>query len=376
MKTLTRTLARSFVYGLLGWWIFISPAQANDEAQLQKLKTEIQQLQQWLQEAKSEYDELDSKLRESDLEISKISRDIESTRQQLKEEQARLKKLRAEQRQLNQIQQQHRQQLTEHIQAAYRLGSEGPIKLLLNQDDPQQAQRMLRYFAYFNDARIEQIHFLLAELDRLDNIAEHIAAQQQQLQQTESRLLQQNRTLQARKQEQQQLLASLNRTMSSENDRLRRKQADRERLKKLLGEVQTLLADSPRQNDERPFRAMKGRLPVPVANRRLMKAYGNRTADGNSRWEGWLLSTREGDAVRAVHHGRVVFSDWLRGYGLLTIIDHGKGYLSLYAYNQSLFQDVGAWVNQGETIALAGRSSATEEPSLYFEIRYKGQIQV
>ena len=346
-------------------------ASASDEQRLEALKQEIHKLEQWLSNAKDEYSELDKALRTSDLEIAELLKQVETTRTELKEEQARLKKLRQEQSQLRHIRKQHHQHLAEQVRAAHQLGDQGPLKLLLNQDDPQQLQRMMRYFDYFNQARINHIRQLIAELQRLETIAEQVVAQEQQLQQTESRLLQQNRRLTARKAEQKKLLASLSQQLNSKESQLKRKQANRRRLEQLLNEVQTLLSNSPRKNDERPFRAMRGKLPRPASGR-ILKAFGNQR-DQHARWNGWLISTHEGQKVRAVHHGRVVFADWLRGFGLLTIIDHGEGYLSLYAHNQTLFYDVGAWVNQGDVLALSGISQDSGRANLYFEIRHQGR---
>lgn len=353
----------------------VSTALANDEQRLEALQKEIQQLQQWLNTAKDEYSQLDQSLRQSDLSISKINRQIEETRIQLQEEQQRLKKLRLEQGQLQQLQQQHRHYLIEQIQAAHKMGEQSPIKLLLHQDDPQQAQRTMRYFAYFNEARIERIRFILNELDRLNRLADIIIAQERQLRATEATLLRQNRQRQAHQQEQQQLLTRLAQQMQNEQQSLQRKEADRQRLEQLLNEVSTILSNSARRDDERPFRQLRGQLPRPVQNARVLGAFGQRDNQTRIRWEGWLMRTSEGQTIHAVHHGQVVFADWLRGFGLVIIIDHGQGYLSLYAHNQTLFRDVGAWVNQGDIVASSGRSSSTEQPQLYFEIRYKGKPQ-
>ncbi len=360
---------------LLGGFVLLllcAPARADDEAKLEALKAEIARLEQWLNSAKDEYSDLNEKLRQSDQEIADLTRQITDTRSQLAEEKARLKKLRQEQGQLRQLQDQHRQRLAEQLRAAQRLGDQGPVKLLLNQDDPQQAQRMLRYFSYFNSARVQHIREILAELTRLDQIAELIVTQEKQLQQTEQTLIRENKRLQDGKAQQRRLLAQLQQKMNSEGKRLAQKQADRKRLEALLNEVQTLLINSPRRDDARPFTALKGKLPRPV-NGRIVSAFGNHNNDAKSRWEGWLIAAQEGEPVHAIHHGRIVYSDWLRGFGLLTIIDHGQGYLSLYAHNQTLQRAVGSWVNQGDVIATAGHSGGLEHPYLYFEIRYQGR---
>jgi septal ring factor EnvC (AmiA/AmiB activator) len=346
--------------------------EAGDAAKLQALKQDIAKLQQWLNEASAEHSKLSESLRNTDQDIGAITRKIEETRRLLKEEQDRLKKLRQDQAQLNELRSRHTLRLKEQLQAAYRLGGDSPIKMLLNQDDSQQAQRMLSYFGYFNRARMEEINHTLSELTRLEHIADEIIAQEQQLQRTQQSLDQKNRQLTQQKKKQNRLLAQLSQQMTSEKSTLARKQADRKRLESLFDEVQTLVEKSPRKQDVRPFKALKRSLPRPLAGR-IIAAYGNPNTGGVGRWEGWLIAAPEGTNIQAVHHGRVVYSDWLRGFGLLMILDHGDGYMTLYAHNQTLMYDVGAWVNQGDVIGAVGRSGGLQEPRLYFEIRHRGK---
>ncbi|WP_028293338.1 murein hydrolase activator EnvC family protein [Oceanobacter kriegii] len=364
--------------GLMAATLALAPHRAfandSDEAKLKALKAEISKLQQWLDEANTEQSRLSKSLQKTDKDIGATAREVEKIRQQLQQEQNRLKKLQQDQAQLDELRSSHTRRLREQLQAAQKLGSDGPIKALLNQTDPQEAQRMMKYFGYFNQARVEQIHTTIAELQRLSRIEEEILAQQRQLQQTQSTLDQRSATLADQKRQQQQLLAKLQTQVSSEKQRLQQKQADRKRLEALLDEVQTLVEKSPRKNDARPFKSLKRKLPQPLAGR-VVAAFGNPNSSGAGNWEGWLIAAPEGQPIRAVHHGRVVYSNWLRGFGLLMIIDHGDGYMTLYAHNQTLMYDVGDWVNSGDIIGAVGRSGGLTEPRLYFEIRYQGRPQ-
>lgn len=345
---------------------------ANDEAKLESLKQEIKKLQSWLAKAQQESDQLSSQLRQSDLDISKLNQSIAGIQQQLEEERDRLKKLRQEQGQLRQHQNKQRELLAEQLRSAQRLGQDGPIKLLLNQSNPQQAQLMLRYYEYFNSARIERIHEILSEIERLDNIATVIAQSEQRLRTHQQQQQKNQRNLKEKQQQQQRLLSQLKQRMSNEQQNLATKEANRKQLELLLSEVQTLLDNSPRKNDARPIQQLKGRLPMPKRGR-ILQAFGGKHNIGYSK--GWLIAAKSGDNVHAIHHGRVVFADWLRGYGLVLILDHGQGYLSLYAHNQSLLRDVGSWVNQNDLIATAGNSGGIDNSALYFEIRYRGNAQ-
>lgn len=363
---------RTLIFLLFCGWVFSQPLLANDEVKLESLKKEIQKLQQWLTKAQQESDQLSAQLRQSDLDISKLNQQITETQRKLTEERERLKKLREEQGQLRLHQDKQRQLLADQIRAAQRLGHDGPVKLLLNQSTPQEAQRMFRYFSYFNQARMQRISEILAELKRLDNIAEEIQLAEQRLLKHQQQQQQNRQALAQQQQQQQRLLAQLRQRMSSEQQNLAAKEANRKQLEKLLDEVQTLLDNSPRQTDARPITQLKGRLPMPTKGR-ILQAFGGKNSTGHSK--GWLIAANAGDNIRAIHHGQVVFADWLRGYGLVLILDHGQGYLSLYAHNQSLLRDVGSWVNQNDVIATAGSSGGIDKTALYFEIRYRGKAQ-
>jgi len=350
---------------------FTQVSWADEQADLAKLQQEINKLQQWLKETESEHDNLNQQLRKSDEKIGAIAKKIDATRTQLNEERARLKKLQAEQRQLRFLKSEQKQQLAKQLTGAQKLGNQGSIKVLLNQDDPQQISRMLKYYEYFNQARMESIQTLIVNLKRLNNIENEILAQQNKLIKTENSLLKKNKQLNNEKKQHKKLLASLEARRQQKSNDLSQKQKDQKRLQNLITEVATLLDNSVRKQDARPIRSLKGKLPRPTKGR-IVKAFGNRNAQARTRWQGWLMKGYEGSAITAVHHGRIVFSDWLRGFGLLLIIDHGDGYLSLYARNQSLLKSVGDWVYQGENVATLGASGGFKEPRLYFEIRHKG----
>ncbi len=369
------SLTRPIVAGLsLAALLYVSPVSANDEAELKALQAEINRLQVWLNQASDEAGKISSELDATDQDIATLAKKIEATRRQLAEEQARLKKLQREQQQLAELQSRYRQRLKHQLQAANHIGSQGPLKLLLNQDDPQHAQRMMTYFRYFNQARMTQIQHTIQELDTLAHIEDAIHDQENALRGTRRQLDQQALSLTQKKGEQKRLLARLNHQITSEKQRLAHKKADRKRLEQLLNEVRSLVENSTRRTDARPFKSLKRKLPKPIAGR-ILHAFGQRNNEGVGRWQGWMIAVPEGTPVKAVHHGRVVYATTLRGFGLLTILDHGDDYLTLYAHNQSLLYDVGSWVNQGDVIATSGQSGGIMEPRLYFEIRYKGKPQ-
>jgi len=166
-------------------------------------------------------------------------------------------------------------------------------------------------------------------------------------------------------------LAALDERLASDRRELAGLERDAEELGRLLEQLADVLADVPADVAIPPFQGLRGDLPMPVAGP-VVEAYGDHRS-GELRWTGWLIDVSVGDEVRSIAHGRVAYADWLRGYGLLLIIDHGDEYMSLYAHNEALMRDVGDWVAPGEVIALAGRSGGVSEPALYFELRQGGR---
>jgi len=147
---------------------------------------------------------------------------------------------------------------------------------------------------------------------------------------------------------------------------------DRSQLERLLDAVEQSIANLEIPSDYRPFHKLKGKLHWPTKGK-ISKRFGSSRSGSNLRWQGVTLTAKEGSEVNAIHHGRVVFADWFRGSGLLIIIDHGDGYMSLYGHNQSLLIEPGDWVTVGEQIATVGNSGGKKHAGLYFEIRHKGQ---
>nr|WP_232349026.1 peptidoglycan DD-metalloendopeptidase family protein [Neptunomonas qingdaonensis] len=176
--------------------------------------------------------------------------------------------------------------------------------------------------------------------------------------------------LEALREQRQQSLAAVKKQVSSAQAKLRKLNIDKKRLEKLLAEIEKSVSSANLTQNNKAFVSLKGKLQWPVRGK-ILRAFGN--VKDNLSYDGVLLAGTTGSAVAAVHHGRVVFSDWLRGYGLLTIIDHGDGYMSLYGQNDSLLKETGDWVSQGESIATIGSSGGNIDPGLYFAIRHKGK---
>jgi septal ring factor EnvC (AmiA/AmiB activator) len=251
-------------------------------------------------------------------------------------------------------------------------GDAPALKVLLNEIEPGMIARTLTYYEYLSKDTVERLEAFQASLQELKAARAAVQASRVELATTESNLEQRQQQLASTRKEREQTLAALNadiRTRRGERDDL---EADRKRLERLLEEVQEAIASIPAPNESRPFKSLRNRLPWPVQGR-VVSNYGATYADGKLRRNGLIMNTSEEAEVKAVHYGRVVFANWLRGFGLITIIDHGDGYMTLYGHSSSLFTAPGDWVGAGETIALAGRTGGTEDPAVYFEVRQNGK---
>lgn len=260
-----------------------------------------------------------------------------------------------------------REQLADQARAAYMSGGQERIRLLLNQRDPATLGRQLKYYEYLANYRadnIESVSAHLATLAELHGSVERETRRLAELADAETREMQALNTAQGRRQE---LLASLDARLSSEGAEVERLAAEERDLARLIAELSSILSDYPITSED-PFAELKGRLTWPVAGK-VTRNYGDNRASGQLKWKGVVVSAPRGREVRSVYHGRVVFADWLAGMGLLAIVDHGEGYMTLYGYNETLLKSPGDWVAPGDVIATVGDSGGQAEAGLYFEVR-------
>ena len=345
--------------------------QAEVESRLERLAEEIDGLQNLLARSREEHQQEQQQLREIDLAIQATSlrlRELES------EKAGHLLKLSELEKQRDQqlaALRERQDQLELQIVATYQLAKQSRTKLILNQDDPSQLSRMLAYYDHINRAqasRIRMVKELLAGLEETRRLIDEQVREVELLQSAQADAL---ATLQAQRGSRLELLTALAAKISSEESALKELESNRQDLETLLEKLTDVLADIPADLGQHlGVAAQKGQLPLPV-NGRVAHAFGQSRAAG-LRWQGWLIEAASGAEVRNVAYGRVAFADWLRGYGLLIIIDHGQGFMSLYGYNETLLWEVGDWVEPGAVIAVVGGNAAAEQ-GLYFEMRKDGK---
>jgi septal ring factor EnvC (AmiA/AmiB activator) len=261
--------------------------------------------------------------------------------------------------------------LAGQLRAAYMIGREEPLKLLLNQQYPLHSGRLYTYYSYVGRARAEQIGQIQVHVQRLDELDAELAQQQQNLSSLRAAQQVQLQQLEHARNDRQTVLASLNAAAQTREKSLARLKTQQADLERLLQELDHSLKTVPPPDNATAFGRSRGQLSWPVAGH-VTAQFGAKRASGVS-WEGVVIATERGAPVAAVAGGRVVYADWLPGLGLLVILDHGEGYMSLYGHNDRLLKAVGESVAAGEGIAAAGDTGGRASPELYFEIRKAGK---
>lgn len=340
-------------------------------AQLRELRERIERVSREVGRDALEKDRLATTLRDAEMAVAAARHDLEGVHADQVSHSTQRSALAAERERERAALQARRSALAQQLRVAYLLGRNEPLQLLLNQQDPAQASRMFAWYGYFGRARAGQIAAIAERMRRLDSLDAALAEQESKLAQLQRDSRAQLQKLESGRDQRQRALASLQteaRSRSASLGRLRSQQADLERL---LRELSRVVRPSGPVDSSSTFGRLRGQLDWPVAGR-LVASFGEQRASGVN-WQGTVVSTARGAAVHAVSSGRVIYADWLPGLGLLTIVDHGSGYLSLYGYNDTLRKAAGESVAGGDVIATAGDSGGRPEPQLYFEIRRSGK---
>ncbi|AVD85226.1 peptidase M23 [Pseudomonas sp. SWI6] len=414
---------------LLALSCLLSPAFADERAQTQQqldaTRQDIAELKKMLGKLQEEKSGVQKDLKSTETDIGNLEKQVEALQQELKKTEGELERLDTEKKKLQSARTEQQRLIAIQARSAYQNGREEYLKLLLNQQNPEKFARTLTYYDYLSKARMEQLRAFNETLRQLANVEQDIARQQEQLLTQRADLDTQRQALEAERSKRQQVLAKLNSDMKDRDQKLQAREQDQADLAKVLKTIEETLARQAREAEEArkkallaqqeaekrrqqealaaarerddaepakkarttlgpmvssdgasyggAFSAARGKLPWPV-NGRLLARFGDaRGSDARAKWDGVMISASPGTQVRAVHGGRVVFADWLRGAGLLVILDHGNGYLSLYGHNQSLLKSAGDIVKAGEAISTVGDSGGQDSAGLYFAIRQQGR---
>lgn len=396
--------------------LFLPSAALADErnetrAQIEKAQKEIDELKRNLQQIQQQKSTAEQNLKRTESELGTLEKQVESLEGEQKKNLEQLNSFTDEKKKLDHARSQQEKLIAMQARAAYQSGTQEPLRLLLNQQRPEQLSRNLTYYQYISQARLEQIQSFKQTLANIADLEAQISAKQAELSQQKEQLASKQAELGKLRQARRQQIAQLNTQQRQGSNKLSIREKDQQELNRVLQNIEKTLALQEQERKQRlaeqqrlaqqqqpstgqqpttapnapststttshtvnglRFDQAKGKLPWPI-NGKLAARFGSARGDARSKWDGVLIAAPVGHNVQAIHSGKVVFADWLRGAGLLVIIDHGGGYLSLYGYNQTLLSKVGDSVTAGQTIATVGNSGGQSESALYFAIRQQGR---
>ncbi len=337
------------------------------EQELEEVRERISSLKQSMDAASSQRDKVTGELQAAEVSIAEKRsrlRDLERERAFTEKRRSELdRKVAANEADLDR----EIEHLGQQLRAAHMSGDQEQLKLLLNQKDPATLGRLMVYYSYLNDYRSDNIDTVSDRIRELASLRSQVAAEEARLSEIAKTRYAELSRLNNAQEQRKTLLATLRARISNEGQEIDYLAAQEKDLARLIAELTSILSDYP-ISSENPFSEHKGRLTWPVAGN-LLHDFGQPRVGGGLRWNGVVMAAPRGREVRAVYHGRVVFSDWLSGLGLLVIIDHGDGYMTLYGYNETLMKNAGDWVAPGDVIATVGDSGGQQRSGLYFEIR-------
>jgi len=375
MKAVLRFIQHTkSVYALLCIFTFSCFAAPNAETtsstntKLNEVKAEISQTKSALNSVNKKRNQLEKQLKENDLAIADVIQKIQQNNKNKHALEEKLVELKKNKKSLLSNKKKQEKLLAKQLRAAYSAGHHDYIKLLLNQENPALIQRTITQYQYINNARINEIENFKKIIAELLALEEEQKTQSLALNKVTLTLASDKKSLEANKQQRSQTLKQLKKEQLSKQQQLNQLIAEEKSLKDTLKKIESLVTSA---KNLQGLSKLKRKLSWPVSGK-IVRKFGTQK-HGYIKWKGVLKRATLGQQVKAIYNGKILFSDWLKGYGLVTIIDHGKGYMSLYGHNQTLLKKVGDYVEQGEPIALVGQSGGQSQPGLYFEIRHAGQ---
>jgi septal ring factor EnvC (AmiA/AmiB activator) len=359
-------------------------AYASQQEELDNLRKRIAAVQRNMEKTSESKSEAADSLRESERAISNSNRKLAEISAQQRAADLALGKLQAQLRKLNSDIAVQQTLLGKLLYQQYLGGKQEYLKLLLNSQDPNQIARNLQYYQYIARDRASLLATLRSNLVALDTLSKSTREQREQLASLRAEQASQKANLVKQQHARKRVLGKISLQLRRQRREITRLQHDENRLSRLVNQLSEMLAQ-PASNslfhnnklpdnrfDGRPFDQLKGKLTLPVKGE-LTNRYGTPRPGSTVDWKGLFLRTSDGQPVKAIAAGRVVFADWLRGFGNLLIIDHGEGYMSLYGNNETLYKQVGDVVRGGDTIAAAGNTGGNENFGLYFELRHESK---
>ncbi|MDH3588023.1 MAG: peptidoglycan DD-metalloendopeptidase family protein [Gammaproteobacteria bacterium] len=366
LKTLVLPVIAAVLYAGVG---MAAGDRADKERELDQVRHRIQKLRNVIDSDVERRDSVTARLRDIERLLGSVRRNLNDLRTERESTEARHQALQEQKRQKIAELDHERAGLAGQLRAAYINGNEERLKLLLSNRDPAVIGRQSVYYRYLTESRVAHIQSVEKNLAELTRIEIEVAAENDRLAELERRRAEELTSLEGGREKRSAIVSSLEQRIRQGGSALTGLQRQEEALVRLLQELERVLAEFPVES-QRPFVELKGKLAWP-AKGRLLGNFGRPRSGRSMKWNGVLIGAERGEHVRAIAHGRVAYADWLPGLGLLVVIEHGDGYLSLYGHNERLDKSAGDWVDAGEVVGTVGDSGGQPQPALYFEIRHK-----
>ncbi|MEO6422206.1 MAG: peptidoglycan DD-metalloendopeptidase family protein, partial [Candidatus Nitrotoga sp.] len=362
----------------------INSASALQQEELDNLRKHISILQKELEKTSESQSEAADELRESERAISNSKRRLAELSMKHRAADHTLEKLQEQTQKMELDMQSQQEMLSKLLYQQYLGGKQEYFMLLLNNHDPDQTAREMRYYEYIARSRSTWLNMLRANLAQLNNLVHETQQKSEEIAALQEEQNAQQKILEKEKLARQQVISQFAQQLKQQRHEIGRLKRDENRLSQLVVKLSKMLSlqkdkgvfnnDKLPDNrfDGKPFEQLKGKLTLPVVGKVINK-FGNARPDSTVLWRGLILRAASGQPVKSVAAGRVVFADWLRGFGNLLIVDHGKGYMSLYGNNETLYKQVGDMLRGGDTVAAVGNSGGNEDYGVYFELRHRGE---
>lgn len=336
---------------------------------LEKVRKQIQRVSRKIDSGRKEANRLHQALEKAETGIAHLVREEHKLQQHIAKQNKRIATTQDRRKHLRKALAESRKHLIQQVRAAYRTGQQSRLKLFLTQHNPAEIGRMMSYYQYFIKARNQVIHTIQTQSARLKKTQQSLEKQRQKLQALDNQRKQTLAELKNKRSQRTKALGAIQEKLQRRSKKLASLKENRKHLKDLIQSLDKALARIPEHLDtDRPFPDLKGSLPRPLQGDALAR-FGQTKKNGGMEWEGLWLAAKEGQPIHAVAAGRVVYVGWMPSYGLFLIIDHGHGYYSLYAHDESVLTQTGRIVHAGEEIATAGNSGGHGRTGVYFEIR-------
>jgi septal ring factor EnvC (AmiA/AmiB activator) len=378
----------------------------SKKSELEALKQRLQSLQREFRAAEEHRTEATDELRQSERSISEAVRQLRRLEQDQRQANAELRTLQEESAATEKRIEQQQTSLNDALRAAHQRGQGDALRLMLSGKDPNQTARDLRYIASLSRAQLALIESLRADLERLEQLKVEASNKTTVLAELHEARLKEQKKLQSERREREQVLSRLSAQIKKQRSEIATLKRDEQRMTQLVERLNRLVvekavrekaarekaaksAKAPTKSaagrplgvntrtpepfhTDKPFSGLKGSLNLPVKGE-LMNRFGAPRKEGGVSWKGLFIRATPGSVIKAIAAGQVVFSEWLRGFGNLIIVDHGEGYMSLYSNNESLYKQVGDPVQPGDAIATVGNSGGQSDNGLYFEMRHQSR---